>query len=185
AARQDPALTRSTARNPARETTPGSASADTRAAPGPDDRRLSRPPRHIKLFPQSRGRGAVVALLAALICSARSFAQPAPPPGAQPGDSAVLLWDEALLQAVRDARPGPTVVARALAVLHTAMYDAWTAYDATAVPTMAHAPWRRPSGEATAANKSRAVSHAGYRAVKDLFPAETFFEGVMAYQGYD
>src|SRR5262249_46907953 len=44
---------------------------------------------------------------------------------------------------------------------------------------------RRPSGEATAANKSRAVSHAGYRAVKDLFPAETFFEGVMAYQGYD
>jgi hypothetical protein len=127
----------------------------------------------------------ILVLAASLAGVASAVAQPAPPLGAQPGDNAVLLWDEALLQAVRDTKPGPTVVARALAVMHTAMYDAWTAYDATAVPTMAHAPWRRPAGEAIDANKSRAVSYAGYRAVKDLFPAETFFEGVMTYQGYD
>ena len=90
-----------------------------------------------------------------------------------------------MLQAIRDTKPGPTVVARAIAIVHTAMYDAWTAYAPAAVPTMAHAPWRRPAGEATDANKSRAVSFAAYRAAKDLFPSETFFEGIMSYQGYD
>ena len=54
----------------------------------------------------------------------------------RPKNNAVILWDDAALQAVRLTIPGPTVVSRAIAVLHTSMFDAWVAYDATAVPTV-------------------------------------------------
>jgi len=43
------------------------------------------------------------------------------------GDTAVVVWNDALLQAVRATIPGPTIVARALAVLHTCIFDAWAA----------------------------------------------------------
>src|SRR5829696_8653127 len=50
------------------------------------------------------------------------------------GDNVVLKWDEQLLSTIRayPAQTGPTVTARAIAVVHTAMYDAWAAYDPTA-----------------------------------------------------
>jgi len=95
------------------------------------------------------------------------FALPSPPvsaaavPGEQPGDNAVLLWNEALLQAVRDTKPGPTVVARAIAVMQTCVFDAWSAYDGSAVPTEPHRVWRRPPGERTDARKAEAVSMPG------------------------
>ena len=105
---------------------------------------------------------------------------------AQTLDNAVLLWDEAVLDGIRATKPGPTIAARALAVAHTAMYDAWTAYDPIALPTERHRSWKRPAAEATAANKSRAVSFAGYRAVKDLFPAQSAaYDALMDQQGYD
>src|SRR4029453_3442063 len=49
------------------------------------------------------------------------------PPSAN--DNVVLQWDEELLQAFRALPPGPTQVARAIHVLHTAIFDAWSAYD--------------------------------------------------------
>lgn len=98
----------------------------------------------------------------------------------------MLLWDDAALQAVRRAPPGPTVVSRALAILHTAMFDAWTAYDATAVPTVMRRGWRRPAAEATAANKTQALSFAAYRALVDLFPTQKpIFDALMTQLGYD
>jgi hypothetical protein len=101
-------------------------------------------------------------------------------------DNAVILWDDVALQAVRRAPPGPTIVSRALAVLHTSMFDAWTAYDATAVPTVMRRGWRRPAAERTEANKSQAVSFAAYRSLVDLFPAaKTVFDALMTQLGYD
>ena len=41
------------------------------------------------------------------------------------GDNVVLLWDEATLQGIRDTRLPPTVTARALAVVHASIYEAW------------------------------------------------------------
>jgi len=106
-------------------------------------------------------------------------------PGEQPGDNAVLLWNEALLQAVRDTKPGPTVVARAIAVVHTSMFDAWTAYDAVAVPTRPHYRWRRPAAERTAGRKAEAVSRAAWIALRDLFPGEqAMFDALLARQGF-
>jgi hypothetical protein len=49
--------------------------------------------------------------------------------------NAVIEWDDALLQAIRVGKPGPPMGARALAVVHTCMYDAWAAYDPVAVGT--------------------------------------------------
>jgi len=106
-------------------------------------------------------------------------------PGEQPGDDAVLLWNEALLQAIRDVKPGPTVVARAIAVVHTCMFDAWSAYDAAAVPTRPHLRWRRPAAERTPERKAEAVSFAAWIALRDLFPSEeALFDGLLAEQGY-
>jgi hypothetical protein len=101
-------------------------------------------------------------------------------------DNAVILWDDAALQAVRRSIPGPTVVSRAIAVLHTSMFDAWAAYDATAVPSVMRRGWRRPAAERTAANKSQAVSFAAYRTLLDLFPAtKAVFDALMTQFGYD
>ncbi|HEV8653761.1 MAG TPA: hypothetical protein VG276_31275, partial [Actinomycetes bacterium] len=56
--------------------------------------------------------------------------------GPSPGDNVVLKWDEQTLAEVRATKPPPTVVARALAEVHTAMFDAWAAYDNIAVGTI-------------------------------------------------
>ena len=52
-------------------------------------------------------------------------------------DNVVLRWNEQLLETIRKNPPttGPTVTARALGVVHTAMYDAWAAYDPVAKGT--------------------------------------------------
>jgi hypothetical protein len=121
----------------------------------------------------------VLLLLAALL-TAQSTAR-----AAEPGDNAVLRWDDAVLDAIRVTRTGPTVAARALAIAHTAMYDAWTAYDAVANPTRRSAVVRRPAAERTAANKTQAVSHAAHKAAADLFPSQrAAFDSLLVALGY-
>ena len=70
-------------------------------------------------------------------------------------DNVVLQWDEELLQAVRALPPGPTVTARAISVVHTAIFDAWAAYDARALGTRLRGSLRRPAAERTLENKKR------------------------------
>jgi hypothetical protein len=100
-------------------------------------------------------------------------------------DSVVLVWNEEALESVRKLPPGPTVTARALAVLHTAIYDAWAAYDPVAVGTRLGGSLRQPDSERTQANKDKAVSFAASLALVDLFPARrAVFEDRMATLGY-
>lgn len=124
-------------------------------------------------------------LLAALLPSA-SQATVTPP--VVPAETVVVVWDKATLQAIRDTHPGPSIVARALAVVHTCIYDAWAAYDGVAVGTRTGSTLRRPAAERTDASKSKALSFAAYRALRDLFPqpAEaTLFRDTMTGLGYD
>ncbi|MFL6296548.1 MAG: DUF6851 domain-containing protein, partial [Actinomycetes bacterium] len=110
------------------------------------------------------------------------------PARAADGDNVVLQWDEVTLQAIRDTRPLPTVAARALAVVHTVIYDAWAAYDPVAVGTRLLGGLRQPSGERTQANKEKAISFAAYRALVDLFPQADQvqkFTDQMRALGYD
>ncbi len=101
-------------------------------------------------------------------------------------ESIVVQWDSVALVAVRNTHLGPPMVARALAVAHTAMYDAWAAYDQTAIGTQLGATLRRPATERTSHNKDAAVSFAAYRALVDLFPSErAAFDGLMQQLGYD
>ncbi|MFN0105349.1 MAG: DUF6851 domain-containing protein [Bryobacteraceae bacterium] len=100
-------------------------------------------------------------------------------------DNLVLQWNSTALQAVRNTRMGPPMVARALGILHASMYDAWAAYDPIAVATRSGGSLRRPPGERTEANKKIAISFAAYRALVDLFPTQRapLFDSQMAALG--
>jgi hypothetical protein len=124
----------------------------------------------------------------AAAAGAASLQLPARPArAARPGESLVLQWNDALLHGVRSSRLGPPMVARALAVAHTCMYDAWAAYDHKAVGTRLGGSLRRPPRERTLSNMKRAVSFAAYRAAVDLFPASRsdVFDPLMHELGYD
>ena len=92
------------------------------------------------------------------------------PVGGEASPNVVLQWNQAALDAIRAGHLGPPVVARALAIAHTAMFDAWAAYDARAVGTQLGGRLRRPRWERSAAAKRMAVSYAACRALADLFP---------------
>jgi hypothetical protein len=106
---------------------------------------------------------------------------------ARSGDSIVVQWNEALLEAVRRSRLGPPMVARALAIAHTCMYDAWAAYDERAVGTALGGSLRQPARSRTLANTEQAVSFAAHRAAADLFPASTasMLDPLMLSLGYE
>ena len=101
--------------------------------------------------------------------------------------SAVNQWNNATLQGIRDAKLGAPVIARALAVVHTCMYDAWAAYDERAVGTQLAGALRRPSPERTLSNKEKAISYAAYRALADVMPVDTksVYRPLMQQLGYD
>jgi hypothetical protein len=106
--------------------------------------------------------------------------------GGRPGDSVVVQWNEAFLEGIRNSRLGPPMVARALAIAHTCIYDAWAAYDHKAVGTRLGSSLRRAPRERTLANTKQAISFAAYRAAVDLFPgSSSVFESLMRSLGYD
>lgn len=91
-----------------------------------------------------------------------------------------------MLEAIRRSTLGPPIVARALAIVHTCMYDAWAAYDPVARGTQLGVSLRQPRHERKARHKRKAVSVAVYRALVDLFSAQhALFDDLMARLGYD
>ncbi|CAN5878500.1 vanadium-dependent haloperoxidase [soil metagenome] len=105
------------------------------------------------------------------------------PGAAHAGENVVRRWNSAALEAVRRSTLGPPAVARALAIVHTCMYDAWAASDPIAVGVQYHV--KDPSAGAEE-HKARAVSYAAYRALLNLFPAQRpLFDGVMGELGLD
>jgi hypothetical protein len=120
---------------------------------------------------------ALIAIVATCLCLAGAV-------GA--GATVVSDWNAAALSEVRAARLGPPIVARALAIAHTCMYDAWAAYDAQAVGTLLGGSLRRPAAERTDANKAEAISFAAYRCLLNLFPAGAArLNAQMLALGYD
>src|SRR5687767_121982 len=71
--------------------------------------------------------------------------------------SVAYTWIQIMLEAsgrsVDRYGARPTIISREMAIPVTAMYDAWSAYDDTAVPTQPRGEWRRPKKERTHANK--------------------------------
>lgn len=94
--------------------------------------------------------------------------------------SIVAEWNEAALEEVRNGKMGPPVVARALAVAHTCMYDAWAMYDKRAIGTVLGDDLRRPKAQRTDANKAQAISFAAYRCLMNLFADPAQFPATAA-----
>jgi len=100
--------------------------------------------------------------------------------------SIVRGWNALALQAIHELQPDPATAARALALLHTCMYNAWAAYDDAARQTTHGRAVRLPRAERSAASKASAMSHAAYRVLCDRFPAHAAgFEARMADLGLD
>ena len=83
----------------------------------------------------------------------------------------VAEWNETALAEVRNSKLGPPATARALAIAHTCMYDAWAAYNKAALGAVTADRLRQPSSERTNANREKAISHAAYNCLLNLYPA--------------
>jgi hypothetical protein len=106
--------------------------------------------------------------------------------GGSAGSDVVIQWNSVALQAIRDVNPGPTIASRAIAIMHTAMYDAWAAFDPVAVPTRANGIPRRPGSGSGLGDMNKAISYAAYRAMVDLFPGEAaLFQALMSSLSYN
>ncbi len=135
--------------------------------------------------------GAGVAMSGALAaCSSdnesSTVVTPTPTPVADPVQPQVVVeWNKTALEAVRVVKPGPPMVARSLAILHTAIYDAWAAYDGVAVGTRLRNLLRRPDAERTGPNKTKAMSFAAYLVLINQYPTEKArFDAKMASLGF-
>ncbi|HEX4771911.1 MAG TPA: vanadium-dependent haloperoxidase [Bryobacteraceae bacterium] len=101
----------------------------------------------------------------------------------------VVQWNNAALQGVRDSKLGPPMVARALAIVHTCIYDAWAAYDERAIGTRPAAvpPHQFQHRRREEGAVEEAISYAAYRAAVDLFAGDKdkVFDPLMQALGYD
>ncbi|WP_290790002.1 vanadium-dependent haloperoxidase [Flavihumibacter sp. UBA7668] len=83
-------------------------------------------------------------------------------------------------------RPRPTVTSRFLALIWTAVYDAWTRYDDKADPVYASQLRRRPVTERTLENKEIAISYAAYRTMQTYFYSDSLLlKNAMLEMGLD
>ena len=134
------------------------------------------------------GGGAVVAsTLSACGGSDQPVQESIPAPAPAPVKTkAVVGWNNVALQAIRTVKPGPPMAARSLAIVHSTMYNAWSAYDALAKPTPQGMLLQRPTAERSPDNKVKTISYAAYAALLDQFPTQkAAFDAHMASLGFD
>jgi hypothetical protein len=107
-----------------------------------------------------------------------------------PNPNAAYRWmhvmQEASGRSVDRAGARPTIISREMHIVVTAMYDAWAAYDATAVGSRLGGTLRRPEAERTTSNKERALAHAAYRALRYVYAEDAaWLDGQMKAAGQD
>ncbi len=105
-------------------------------------------------------------ILAAVLASSMLLLHPASADAA----SIVTEWLDEVLSDAKEVAWEPGVGARFLAIVHTAMYDAWTAYDPAAVGTATGRLLKGQGGADNEANKREAISHAAFTVLRTLAP---------------
>ena len=102
-------------------------------------------------------------------------------------DTVSVYWDSVALYYIQQTGSLPqTTAMRLIAVMHAAMYDAWTAYDPVAVPSRPNGILKRPPEEITDANKIEAISFAARKALVDLLPSmAASIDAALTRLGYD
>lgn len=129
-----------------------------------------------------------------------SYVQPTPPtppevvcPAAQidpaPSKSIARRWNEQILGAIRRDLPRPTVHARNLFHLSSAMWDAWAAYDATAKGVFVT---EKATASDLDAARTEAISYAAYRVLEHRYAnanggpiSKACFRAFVSKLGYD
>jgi Ca2+-binding RTX toxin-like protein len=100
----------------------------------------------------------------------------------------VALWNEFFLACVVRANLSPTVTARTLNVLHTAIFDAWAAFDPVAVGVNSRidAPATLTTAQNFTSAVEEAIGYAAFTAAKAVFPTQTEqLRAFMTTMGYN
>ncbi|MEM7188341.1 MAG: DUF6851 domain-containing protein [Pseudomonadota bacterium] len=89
-----------------------------------------------------------------------------------PDPTISVIWDRVVQQAVIDTESfvGPTIASRAYAMMHTAMYDAWSSFDATAVRVSFDLEGDNVETSGDDSAKQKAMSFAALTVLRDIFP---------------
>jgi hypothetical protein len=104
-------------------------------------------------------------------------------------NNVVIAWNRATLNAISQARQVGTIPGRTLFLVHTAMFDAWAAYDHHALGTLNGGTLRQSSSQRTFDNKATAMSYAAFNTLNRIFvgatPQLAQFSGLMVSLGLD
>ncbi len=104
-------------------------------------------------------------LLVIFLTHCKSADQPDKEP--RGADNIVYKWGQLAMDITADDTdkftPRPTITSRFLGLIWTAVFDAWSRYDAKAIPVFLENVARRPESEHVLRNKEMAVSYAAYR----------------------
>ncbi len=84
--------------------------------------------------------------------------------------SIVTEWLDQALPYAQEVAWEPTVGSRFFSILHTAIYDAWTAYDPIAVGVVSGIALKGRGGANNEANKREAISHAAFTVLRTFAP---------------
>ncbi len=110
-------------------------------------------------------------LILAVACSFTIPAKNADEP--RGAENMAYKWGKVILTATANDtekfRPRPTVTSRILGLICTAVFDAWSRYDALAIPVYLQNVDRAPVSARTLRNKETAISYAAYRAMLTYF----------------
>lgn len=79
-----------------------------------------------------------------------------------------VRWNKLVLQAIRHTRTSPPLAARCLAMVHTAMYDAWSVYEQKAISTTT-ARYIKRHDNCGEDDMPKAVSYAAFTVCTHLF----------------
>lgn len=83
-------------------------------------------------------------------------------------------------------QPRPTVTSRYLGLIFISVFDAWSRYDAKAIPVYLDGITRRPATEQTLKNKEIAISFAAFRAMNEYYYSDSeLFADFMKELGLD
>ena len=105
-------------------------------------------------------------------------------------DNVAYKWGAMALEATAldtdRFKPRPTITSRYLGLIFVAVFDAWSRYDANAIPVYLSKVDRRPSSEQILANKEKAISYAAYRAMTEYYYSDSMlYRDLMKDLGYD
>ncbi|MGC4102386.1 vanadium-dependent haloperoxidase [Ferruginibacter sp.] len=99
-------------------------------------------------------------------------------------------WGKIVLEATANDtekfRPRPTVTSRMFCLVWTSIFDAWSRFDANAVPVYLQNVERVPEDQRTLKNKETAISYAAYRAMLTYYYSDSvMLRNKMKEFGYD